>query len=432
MSTSSLKQWLEALWFSTYCITAAFGTYFCMYAFRKPFTAATFEGMELAGIGFKTVLITSQVIGYTLSKFIGIKYVSEVSPSKRAISILFLIGMAELFLLLFALVPAPYNFVMLFLNGLPLGMVFGLVLRYLEGRRMTEALSAGLCASFIVSSGVVKSVGRILIQNFGISEFWMPFLTGLIFVLPLLLFVWMLNQIPPPSKIDVERRTERVSMNHHQRMDFFRRHFVGLFGLLIVFVLITIMRSIRDDFGVEIWQGLGESDEPSVFAKMEMLVMIGVVLLNGAAITIRSNRAAFTMSLALVAAGFLLVIGCLMAHGRGAMSAFPFMVLVGFGAYVPYVAYHTTVFERLIAAFREKANLGYLMYLADAFGYLGYVAIMILRSWLNPEIDFLRFFILTSYVIAATCIAISVGLAVYYYRYLPDGEPSSLAVKGDS
>ena len=203
-----------------------------MYAFRKPFSAGTFEGMELAGIGFKTVLITSQVIGYTLSKFIGIKYVSEVSPSKRAISILFLIGMAELFLLLFGLVPAPYNFVMLFLNGLPLGMVFGLVLRYLEGRRMTEALSAGLCASFIVSSGVVKSVGRSLIQDYGISEFWMPFLTGLIFVIPLLLFVWMLNQIPPPSKTDVEHRTERVSMNHHQRMDFFRRHFVGLFGLL--------------------------------------------------------------------------------------------------------------------------------------------------------------------------------------------------------
>ena len=123
-----------------------------MYAFRKPISAGTFEGMELVGIGYKTVLITSQVIGYTLSKFIGIKYVSEVSPSRRAISILVLIGMAEVFLLLFGAVPAPYNFVMLFLNGLPLGMVFGLVLRYLEGRRMTEALSAGLCASFIVSS----------------------------------------------------------------------------------------------------------------------------------------------------------------------------------------------------------------------------------------------------------------------------------------
>jgi hypothetical protein len=27
--------------FSAWCLVAAFGTYFCMYAFRKPFTAAT-------------------------------------------------------------------------------------------------------------------------------------------------------------------------------------------------------------------------------------------------------------------------------------------------------------------------------------------------------------------------------------------------------
>ena len=67
-----------------------------------------------------------------------------------------------------------------FLNGLPLGMIFGLVLAFLEGRKCTEALAAGLCASFIVSSGVVKSVGRWLIVNQGYSEFEMPWITGLI------------------------------------------------------------------------------------------------------------------------------------------------------------------------------------------------------------------------------------------------------------
>ena len=36
--------------------------------------------------------------------------------------------------------------VWLFVNGLPLGMVFGLVIGFLEGRKVTEALSAGpLC-----------------------------------------------------------------------------------------------------------------------------------------------------------------------------------------------------------------------------------------------------------------------------------------------
>ena len=67
------------------------------------------------------------------------------------------------------------------LNGLPLGMIWGLVFSYLEGRRQTELLGAGLSVSFIFSSGVVKSVGKVLMQDFGVTQMWMPFLTGLIF-----------------------------------------------------------------------------------------------------------------------------------------------------------------------------------------------------------------------------------------------------------
>ena len=164
--------------FSVYCIVAAFTTYFCMYAFRKPFTAATYENAYVWGIGLKTVLVAAQVSGYTISKFLGIKFVSELPARYRAAAILVLIGIAEIALFLFAITPAPYNAFWLFVNGLPLGMVFGFVLAFLEGRRLTEALSAGLCASFIISSGVVKSVGQSLIQNWNVSEFWMPFCDG--------------------------------------------------------------------------------------------------------------------------------------------------------------------------------------------------------------------------------------------------------------
>ena len=63
---------------SAWCVVAAFGTYFCMYAFRKPFTAASYRRRRVWGVGYKTVLVTAQVLGYTLSKFLGIKVVAEV------------------------------------------------------------------------------------------------------------------------------------------------------------------------------------------------------------------------------------------------------------------------------------------------------------------------------------------------------------------
>jgi ABC-type uncharacterized transport system permease subunit len=76
--------------------------------------------------------------------------------SSRALSIVFLTGIAEFALILFSIVPPPFNIILIFLNGFPLGMIWGLVFAYLEGRKTTEILGTILSISFIVSSGFVK------------------------------------------------------------------------------------------------------------------------------------------------------------------------------------------------------------------------------------------------------------------------------------
>ena len=199
-----------------------------MYAFRKPFTAASYEGMQLSGFDLKVILVIAQLAGYMLSKFIGIKVVSELKPTFRGIAIITSIVIAELALLGFAVVPVTIKPIMLFINGLPLGMVFGFVLSYLEGRKQTEALSAALCASFIISSGVVKSVGVWLVEGWGVDEFWMPSLTGLIFFVPLLVAVWLLQLTPPPNDEDREQRSERAPMSADQRWQFLRSYWLAI------------------------------------------------------------------------------------------------------------------------------------------------------------------------------------------------------------
>lgn len=149
---------------AVWAITAAFGCYFCMYAFRKPFTAATYSETSLFGIGFKTILVIAQVFGYMLSKFMGIKIIAEMPAGRRASTLVLLIGLAEIALILFGVIPRPWNSTCLFINGLALGLVYGLVMGFLEGRRVTEALIAGLCASFILADGVTKSTGALILQ----------------------------------------------------------------------------------------------------------------------------------------------------------------------------------------------------------------------------------------------------------------------------
>lgn len=379
---------------------AAFGAYACMYGFRKPFTAAGFGSAET-----KAWLVTAQVIGYMLSKFIGIKVIAEMTTTGRARTFLGLTAIAHLVLLQFAMVPAPFDAACLFINGLALGMVFGLVLGFVEGRCMTEVFVAGLCASFILADGVSKSAGALLLQN-GITERWMPFTAGLIFLLPLLAFVWMLKQIPPPTLKDEVARSRRTPMTATERIALLRRHGLGLLGIVLAYLLITILRSLRADFAPEIWGGLGHASPPAVFTQSELWVALVVVIANGALVLVKDNRRAFFTGLLLSIAGLALGLLTLWAHHQALIPSFAFMVLLGVGMYVPYVAVHTTLFERFIALTRERGNLGFLMYLADAVGYLGYVGVMLARGLFPGGEQFLSFFMIAASILLIFALAL--------------------------
>lgn len=398
MEETKSSQRLGSVWSAA----AAFGAYFCMYAYRKPFTAAAYQGLSVWGIGYKPLLVTSQVLGYTLAKFMGIKVIAEMPPGRRVALLLALIGGAELALLLFGFSPAPLGVLWFFCNGIALGMVFGLVLGFLEGRRHTEAMAAGLCVSFIVSDGVVKSAGATLLKA-GISEFWMPFATGLLFAAPLLVSTWMLSRIPAPSASDIAARSERLPMDGSARGEFFRRYALGLALLVTMYLLITILRSLRSDFAPEIWAGLGAKVSPDIFARSETLVGVGVLLLTGAMVFLRDNRRAFSAAICLALSGTLLIALALLGLQASHLSPFAFMVLSGLGLYLPYFAVHTTLFERLIAMTRDRGNIGYLMYLADAFGYLGYVFVLLAKNFAGMGQGFLSFYLAVSWFVAVAC-----------------------------
>jgi hypothetical protein len=411
---------------TAWCVVAAFGAYFCTYGFRKPFTAASYE-LTFGGVALKTLLVAAQVAGYTLSKFIGIKFVAEAKPSRRAAYLVALAAAAEASLLLFALTPPPFNAAWLVLNGLALGVVFGLVMGFLEGRRRTEALVAALCASFIVADGVMKSAGAYLLK-LGVGEFWMPAAAGLLFLPGLLLFAWMLSRIPAPSEQDVAARGRRPPIDGGERWRFFRRYALGLTLLVLVYLLVTVLRSVRADFAPEIWGGLGVRDEPAVFTWSEMVVAAAVLLLTGSTVLIRDNRRAFFAAMALAVAGAGLVAVALAGLSAGLLSPFGFMALQGLGLYLPYVAVHVTLFERLLAMTRDRGNVGYLMYLADAFGYLGYVVVLVAKNLAGGSGDFLPFYRALAWVIAAACVALLLPCWLYFAAHPATRRPEVMPV----
>lgn len=424
--------------FSAYAIVAAFSTYFCMYAFRKPFAVGTFDGevaVPLLGVlGYKTVLIISQVFGYTLSKFMGIKVISELRPEWRAVGLLAAIGVAHFALFLFAIIPAPYNALALFLNGLPLGMIWGLTFGFLEGRRVSEALGAGLSASYIVASGYVKSVGLAVMSGrytgsfFGVeldvdlgwfggwSEAWMPFITGLMFLPFLVLFVGMLYLLPPPSPADIAERTERVPMDGAARMRFLRAYLPGLLPLTVLYVLLTAYRDFRDNFAREIWDNLGYGDEPTIYATSETWVAFGVMVALGVLMLIRSNRTALIAVHGVMLSGTAMIGVTTGLHAAGLLSGEWWMILVGLGLYLAYVPYGCILFDRLIAAVGVTATAGFMIYVTDAAGYLGSVALMLYKDLGTPNLSWIAFFEGFSYITAVICTALYAVSMVYFAK----------------
>jgi hypothetical protein len=80
-----LRGWLQRSppWvFVLYVSLSSFVVYACMYGFRKPFTAASYENYTLFGMHYKVVLVIAQVIGYMLSKFLGIRIIAGMRPEK--------------------------------------------------------------------------------------------------------------------------------------------------------------------------------------------------------------------------------------------------------------------------------------------------------------------------------------------------------------
>ncbi|MHA8109148.1 DUF5690 family protein [Aquirufa sp. A-Brett2-W8] len=413
MIQANTKAWR---WYPAWSMIAAFGCYFCVYGFRKPFTAGTYEEQFFLGIHWKSILISSQIAGYMLSKWCGIFLVSSITWEKRAKAIIISIIIAELALLGFGLVPKPYNLIFLLLNGLPLGMIFGYIQGFLEGKKNTELFIAALGSSFILADGVSKSVGVSLL-NWGVAENWMPFAAGLIYALPFLFFVWMLTQIPRPTAEEVADRAERQPMTQKDRIQLVMQLWPGIIAISLLYLFAALLRGIRSDFAPEIWHYLGYEGVPSIYSQTEIWVTVGILVINGSLVLIKRNYLAFFISLSAIATGYLLLVIAGL-WGVNSMNSFWLIVLTGFGIYLPYLMITTSVFERLIAITRHKANIGFLMYIVDSVGYLGYNVLLIAAGFIFPNWNLPQLFFSWITILGFAGLALSAGSWIYFTQKL--------------
>jgi hypothetical protein len=389
-----------------------------MYAYRKPFAVAGYAGsVELFGAAVQTkiVFIIAQVLGYTASKLLGIKLVSEIAATQRARSILIAIAIAQAALCGFAFAPDGLAALCLFTNGLALGLVWGLVFGFLEGRTSSDVLGAGLSVSFIVASGFVKSVGKTVL-DWGISERAMPAITGALFALPILLFTGLLAQLPAPSAADEAARLHRQPMDRAARWAFFKSGAPGLVLLVIGYTWISAYRDFRDNFARELWDALGYADTPSILTTAELPVALGALIAVGAIIAIKDNRRALTAIHALLAFGAALIGVSTLLFSAGLLQPAVWMIVVGLGLYVAYVPFNCVLFDRMLPALGTVGTAGFMIYVADSCGYLGSSCVLLYKNFAAPQLPWLEFMSAFSLLTGVLCSVLFLASLAYFQR----------------
>lgn len=337
----------------------------------------------------------------------------ELKKENRLKFIILSVAVAELSLVLFGALPRPLNVFALFFNGLSLGCMWGVIFSFLEGRRVTDLLASLMGLSIAISSGTAKSVGLFVMEHLHISEFWMPAFIGA-FAFPLLsLLGWLMTRMPQPTAADRALRSERVTLDSRARADLFKSFMPVLLMLFAANLFITVLQDIKEDFLVKILDVEAAGLSSWAFAKVDAVVTLIILLLFGLMSAVRSNIKVLCLLLVLVTCGTATLGFVAFNYDGLQLPPMTWLFLQSLSLYTVYLSFQTLFFERFIACFRIKGNVGFFIVTLDFIGYTGTVVVLVFKEFFNPDINWLDFYNLMSGYVGIVCSVAFLCSAVY-------------------
>lgn len=348
---------------------ATFSLYTFMYAIRKPFSALVYTNMNLWGFNVKIWMVLAQLLGYTLSKFYGIKKLGMVKKEDRSKFLIVILVAAAVPLFVMQFADIHFWPLLMFFNGFPLGLVWGIVFSYVEGRKFTELIGAMLACTFVFSSGWVKSFGLYLQSAMTLSINQVPFFTAIVALILAALTLVLLEKLPGPTAADIELRNARKPLNPKQQKVFLKQFGFLLIPFVLIYGTLTILRDFRDNFSAEM---LTENNafSATIFTTMELKVSIILLAIIPLFSLIKSHKKALKATSLSIMIGAIISIIATQLFDHNAIGITGLLMLSGGGFYLGYILINISVMDRIIGYSGESANASFLIYIADSVGYL--------------------------------------------------------------
>ena len=96
-------------------------------------------------------------------------------------------------------------------------------------------------------------------------------------------------------------------------------------------------------------------------------------------------------------------------HQAGLLGPVGWMAASGAGLYMAYTPFNGMLFDRMIAATGTVGTAGFLIYVADASGYVGSVALLLVKAFARLQLDWIGFLTMLAYVASLAGLA---GIAI--------------------
>ena len=294
----------------------------------------------------------------------------------------------------------------------------GVIFSFLEGRRVTDLLASLFGLSIAVSSGTAKSIGLFVVDILNVSEFWMPALIGAV-ALPLLAGLgYILDHLPKPTAEDKALRVERVTLDRQQRWELFRNFAPVLTLLFFANLFLTVLQDVKEDFLVKIIDVNAAGLSSWVFAKVDGVVTLIILAVFATLALVKSHIKVLSTLLTLVIAGAVTLSFVAFNYDSLQLSPLVWLFIQSLCLYFSYLSFQTIFFDRFIACFRIRGNVGFFIAMVDSIGYTGTVLVLVFKECFNPNLDWLEFYnTMAGTVGIVCCTAFTVSLFYLMQRY---------------
>eukprot|EP01083_Nonionella_stella_P282865 962655_1 len=250
-----------------FLLVLATPAYFCVYAIRTATLVPGYEGEKVFGIPLKDAFGIAQVLGYTLGKLPSLKYCTRLTRDQWGKTLVALMICGNL--CLFGLVVPNHKIrtMTVVMACFCISPTWGVFLRYLEGRRMSDLMFAAFNFSFIAGSGVWRSVTTAL-HDSNVPIWWTPLLVGTVATCAFIPMVILLDLAPKPTTEEKAARSHRKPATLRNQLDMFRRWWPGLTALIVLYSVFSTLRNFYDFFNPEIWKSFSEGEVPAIYTTL--------------------------------------------------------------------------------------------------------------------------------------------------------------------